>query len=188
MSKANKSKYALLGMLSLSPMSGYTIKKTISRSLGHFWHESYPQIYPTLKQLEAEGLTTSTMDKQEGRPDSLVYSLTERGWEELQRWLERPFEYQVERHELLLKLFFAGIAPASLSIEHVRRHRAVQAQALQTYGQIEAELKTMQPQHANLPYWLMTLSYGKHIMRAQLAWCDETLAALEHIAAEEAKK
>ena len=47
---------ALLGLLSLGPMSGYDIRQLIPRSIGYFWNESYGQIYPGLKRLAAAGL------------------------------------------------------------------------------------------------------------------------------------
>lgn len=181
MGKENKSRYALLGMLSLAPMSGYDLKKMISWSIGHFWNESYPQIYPALKQLTQEGLTTDAVEKQEGRPDRHVYSLTDKGWDELRQWLTEPFEYQVERNELLLKLMFGGFVPVPRNVEHIERHRAVQVQRLQIYAQTEARLRATQANHALLPYWLITLSYGKHIAQAMLDWCDETLLALEAV-------
>ena len=51
MSKENKSRYALLGMLSLQPMSGYDLKKFTEESTANFWQENYAQIYPILRQL-----------------------------------------------------------------------------------------------------------------------------------------
>lgn len=182
MSKENKSRYALLGMLSLIPMSGYDLKRTISYSIGNFWNESYPQIYPLLKQLTAEGLTTSQVEKTEGRPERHIYTLTEKGWQELQRWLVEPFEYQVQRNELLLKLFFGSQIRTELSSEHVRRHRAVQVEALHKYEQTEVELKANWTGNPKLPYWLLTLSYGKHVSKALIDWCDEALALLEQLA------
>ena len=49
-------RYAILGLLSLAPMSGYEIRKVAASSIGHFWSESYGQIYPTLRKLVAAGL------------------------------------------------------------------------------------------------------------------------------------
>src|SRR5438045_3830581 len=95
MGKENKSKYAVLGMLSLAPMSGYDLKKNIEMSTGNFWTESYGQIYPMLKQLAEEGLTTSHIEKKEGRPERHVYTLTDNGWEALRHWLTEPVEYQL---------------------------------------------------------------------------------------------
>lgn len=85
--KDRKSKYAILGMLSIEPMSGYDIKKEIQESISYFWTESYGQIYPVLKSLVAEKLVTKTVQKGVGKPDRHVYSLTERGRKELQTWL-----------------------------------------------------------------------------------------------------
>ncbi|GCE23299.1 hypothetical protein KDK_70990 [Dictyobacter kobayashii] len=171
----------MLGILSLAPMSGYDLKKMTSYSIGHFWNESYPQIYPMLKQLESEGLTTSIVERQEGKPDRRVYTLTDTGWEALRLWLGEPFEYQVERNELLLKLFFGGLVPSTISVEHVERHRRLQLEALHHYEQVEFELQRDWPTHPQLPYWLMTLSAGKYISQAIVSWCEETLLKLEKL-------
>ncbi|UCB53625.1 MAG: PadR family transcriptional regulator, partial [Candidatus Zixiibacteriota bacterium] len=48
MPRANKTEFAVLGLLSLSPMSGYDMKAFISQSIGYFWQESYGQLYPAL--------------------------------------------------------------------------------------------------------------------------------------------
>ncbi|HLZ57281.1 MAG TPA: PadR family transcriptional regulator [Ktedonosporobacter sp.] len=178
MSKESKSRYALLGMLSLAPMSGYDLKKLSEYSIGHFWNESYPQIYPMLKLLANEGLATSQVERQEGKPDRHVYTLTEKGWDELRQWLTEPFEPQIARNELLLKLFFGGLTQLPVSIEHVRRHRAMQERLLRQYEQTEAELRATRGDDPQYPYWLMTLSYGRSVAQALLDWCNETLATL----------
>lgn len=179
MSKENKSKYALLGILSLAPMSGYDLKKIIESSVGHFWKENYAQIYPMLKQLEREGLAVSSTEKQQGRPDRHVYAITELGLDELRQWIAEPFEVQVERNELLLKLFFGGFVPLPTSIEHVQRYHDRQEQFLQVYEQIEAHLREDMADNEQLPYWLITLSYGRHIAQALLAWSEETQVVLD---------
>ncbi|MYF92724.1 MAG: PadR family transcriptional regulator, partial [Gemmatimonadetes bacterium] len=63
MPKTNKSKYAIMGMLSIRPMSGYDMKKLIAQSISYFWNESFGQIYPTLKKLVEEGLATRQTEK-----------------------------------------------------------------------------------------------------------------------------
>jgi PadR family transcriptional regulator AphA len=181
MGKENKSRYALLGMLSLAPMSGYDIKKATDISINHFWKENYAQIYPMLKQLAKEGLTTSHVEEQEGKPDRHVYTLTDKGREELQRWLAGPVDYQVYRNELLLKLFFGKQIPVPSSIEHVRRYREIHVQLLRVLQETEAYIKDEEKEDPNLPYWLITLSYGKHDAQSSIAWCDETLATLEKL-------
>ncbi len=58
---------ALLGLLSLGPMSGYDIRQLISQSIGYFWSESYGQIYPGLKRLAAAGLVEKKTQRQKGK-------------------------------------------------------------------------------------------------------------------------
>ena len=99
---------ALLGLLSLGPMSGYDIRQLIPRSIGHFWSESYGQIYPGLKRLAAAGLVAKKTERKKGSPDRHVYSLTADGREQLRRWLKLPVAEEVPRNELLLKLFFGA--------------------------------------------------------------------------------
>lgn len=179
MAKENKSKYAVLGVLSICPGSGYDIKKLMEQSTSNFWHESYGQIYPILKQLTEEGLATSQAEKQEGKPERYVYTLTERGTEELQRWLTEPVEYVVERNELLLKLYFGARIPREKNIEHVRTFQQLQTQLLRKYENIELYLQTGMTSAPKLLYPLLTLRYGKHRCQALLAWCEETLATLQ---------
>jgi len=181
MSKENKSRYAVLGALTYAPMSGYDLKKFMQGSTNHFWTENYAQIYPMLKQLTQEGLTVSHTQRQEGRPERHVYVLTEKGWEELRRWLAEPAERQVERNELLLKLFFGRRVPVATNSEHMQRYRGLIADSLQHFEGIEATIQTPYAENPELPYWLITLNYGKHISQALLHWCDETISVLQHL-------
>ena len=179
MTKENKSKYAVLGALSICPGSGYDIKKLMEQSTSYFWNESYGQIYPILKQLIEERLATSHAEKQEGKPERYVYTLTERGSDELQRWLTEPVEYVVERNELLLKLYFGKHVPVAKNIEHVRTFQQLQAQLLKKYENIERQLRAGMSSNPDLLYPLLTLRHGIHRCRALQAWCEETLATLE---------
>lgn len=178
MAKENKSRYAVLGMLSICPMSGYNIKKFMEQSTSNFWNESYGQIYPILKQLTDEELTTARTEKQEGKPERYIYTLTENGWDELRRWLTEPIEWTVERNELLLKLFFGRQVPISTNIAHLQKFRALQERVLHKYTEIEKSLKTEGLPDLDLSYSLITLSYGLHRCRSLLEWCEETLATL----------
>src|SRR5207244_7584723 len=98
--------YAILGMLSFRPMSGYDIRKEAMSSIGHFWNESYGQIYPALGRLAAQGLARRRAVRGIGRPDRQVYEITRQGMAVLRRRLAEPPRTAPIRHELLLKLFF----------------------------------------------------------------------------------
>ena len=179
MAGCQNSEYAVLGMLSLRPMSGYDIRKTVQESIRYFWSESYGQIYPALKRLEAQKLVERARGAQKGRAGRQVYTLTPAGLRELQEWLTRQPQMQPFRNELLLKLFFGRLASRETSQEHVQHFRQRQEDFLRTYRHVEHWLHTEHGRHPDLPFWLMTLSYGVHQARALRDWCNETLTALE---------
>ena len=178
MAKENKSRYALLGILSTCPGSGYDIKKFMEQSTSNFWSESYGQIYPILKQLVEEGLATSHTEKQEGKPERYVYTLTDKGLEALQQWLTEPIEQAVERNELLLKLFFGRQNSLAGNIEHVKQFQKLQEQLLHKYRGIEAYLKANCADNTDMCYSLITVRYGILRCQALLTWCEETIDTL----------
>jgi len=172
---------ALLGLLSIATMSGYDIRQLISQSIGHFWSESYGQIYPGLKRLAAAGLVVKKIKRGKGSPDRHVYSLTAEGREQLRRWLKVPVAREVPRNELLLKLFFGAQVPPNVSREHVQAYLELHQRELQTYAAIAKRLRKVEANDPQLPFWLMTLNMGRHRSAAMVKWCRETLAELEEL-------
>ena len=180
MPRVNQSQFALLGLLGIEPMSGYDLKQLIAWSVGHFWREGYGQIYPTLQQLQKQRLLTKKTQRQKGKPDRNVYSLTSAGRERLRQWLAEPASPEVPRNELLLKLFFGQWVPGAMSRSQVERHRQLWKQQLVEYAAIRKRLfEESGERNPGLPFWEITLSYGEHIAKAQLAWSDETLKKLK---------
>ena len=59
MARQSQTSTAVLGVLSIEPATGYEIRQAITEILGHFWHESFGQIYPCLGALEKDGLVRS---------------------------------------------------------------------------------------------------------------------------------
>ncbi|OUL25804.1 PadR family transcriptional regulator [Nostoc sp. T09] len=178
MSRENKSKYAILGILSFGPKSGYDIKKKIEASTSNFWSESYGQIYPILKRLVAEGLATQSIEAQVGKPDRHVYQITDNGLKELQQWLIAPVEPQVDRIEILLKLFFGQQMTVADNIRHIEKFHNLQQQLLQKYQAIAEQVKLKEADNPNAAYWLITASYKLHVTQALIHWCEETLTQL----------
>ena len=65
---------AILHLLSEEPMHGYQIIQEISERTDNVWNPSPGSVYPTLQQLEDEGLASS--EQREGKN---VFSLTDEG-------------------------------------------------------------------------------------------------------------
>ena len=181
MPRENKTKFAVLGLLTYAPLSGYDIRRIYAESLGNFWSESYGHIYPILKRLMDEGLATREVQGQTGRPDRHVYTITDRGREELHRWLAQPAEPLKERVEVLLKVWHGWEMGRDVIVEHVKAFRAEHEALLRRYARYEEDLA----QHDDAPaaYWLLTVGCGQHVSRAYIAWCDEALAKLAQLPA-----
>jgi DNA-binding PadR family transcriptional regulator len=178
MPRPNRTRYTVLGALTHGPMSGYDIKKFIEGTTNNFWRESYGQIYPTLKQLTAEGLVTRSRVQQEGKPDRYVYTLADEGREELREWLLEPAESEVPRVELLLKLFFGHQISVDANLRHVERHATDIQRGLKHLRGIDAMLSAKHGEHPAIPYSLLVLRQGILIHEALERWCHEARETL----------
>jgi PadR family transcriptional regulator AphA len=176
--KKSKTRFAVLGILSYGPMSGYDIKKFYAQSVAGFWSESYGQIYPILKRLAEEGLATKSVRKQDGKPDRHIYTITEKGREELQQWLVEPTGRHIGRHEALLKLMFGKQISVADNIIQIKRFRARQRNELKEVEELKERFINEEVDDPNIPFWQLAFSYGEHVNRAYIEWAEETLAAL----------
>jgi DNA-binding PadR family transcriptional regulator len=179
MARTNKSQFALLGMLTLGPMTGYDIKKLFDGSLRNFWAESYGQIYPILRRLVEHGWATQKEERLAGRPTRKVYTITAKGRAALHRWLNEKTEPQNIRIEVLLKLFFGAEVPLAVSRAQVRAAKAQAERNLASYREIDARLRSTKAPTRGQPFWLMTVDYGLTYQQAVVDWCDRTLKRLK---------
>lgn len=174
----SKTDAAILGMLTVEPMSGYDMKKFSEQSLAYFWHESYGNLYPRLKRLEADGLVRGRRESRSRAPDAIVYSLTAAGRRRFRAWLEEDPEPERIRNELLLKIFFAAQGSLGTCRERIVAHRAEQEARLERYRAI-GELATGEGERAESPFWLMSLRRGVLLTEARMRWCDECLRTID---------
>ena len=189
--RARSTPYAVLGMLSLAPMSGYDIRREAETSIGYFWRESYGQIYPALRDLAARGLVRRRSRHGArgapgrrtgaGRRDRQVFEITKRGREALRLWRSKPPRTTPPRSELLLKLFFGDRRSIQSEMAWIEQLASRETSALRDFARIRRSLRKERPRHPSLPFWLMTLEYGELRSRAILRWCTRTLRALRVI-------
>lgn len=197
-SRYRSSRYAILGLLGLAPMSGYEIRKAASNSIGHFWSESYGQIYPTLRELAEEGLVRPLARRgREGRGRAggsrggqepagrgrREYEITDKGRGVLAAWRSGPPRSQPPRNELLLKLFFGERGSIPDHMAHVRQLIAGETDRLGSYRRLEERIRRKWRKHPSRPFWLMTVSYGRHQSEALIRWSRKALASLRREAA-----
>ncbi len=172
----------LLGLLAIEPMSGYDLGLNIRASVGHFWNESYGQIYPNLKKLAASGWVISRTERRKHKPDRHIYFITKKGRERLAKWLAVPPQPEIPRNELLLKLFFGEQVPAEILIGYVEQVAEENRAVLKLLERAEREEIDKNERYPGAPYWRMAAHFGQMEMRAHLRWAEETLAELNKIA------
>lgn len=174
MARTSQTETAVLGALSIEPMSGYALRAAIIDTLGHFWRESFGQIYPALARAEAAG---HVRRRAGGRTSGSVFELTEPGRRRLRELLAEPVEAAPARNGLLLRLFFGDVlgprACRELLVDADRRA----GQLLETYAATRRELAD--EDDPGRPYRLLTLSYGEAMARALREWVRESAAELE---------
>jgi PadR family transcriptional regulator AphA len=102
-------KTVCLGMLTDGEASGYDLKKYFESSFGHFFPAGYGSIYPALATLARNGMVEFEEVAQDGKPDRKVYTITDKGREELAAGLSNPNPSHKIRSEFLATLWFAHL-------------------------------------------------------------------------------
>lgn len=174
-------KYALLGFLSYTPLTGYELESWINVSTGNFWHAKLSQIYTTLKTLEEDGKLTSHVEPQEGRPDRRVYAITDAGRADLHEWLATPIlDSAVKKDGLLLKLFFSYPIGKEAILTQLRLHLDLHRRQLARYRNDAVE--AMQEAVEQVPavqndtfMWEMVRRYGEMYEAMYIHWLEQTI-------------
>lgn len=167
--------YALLGLLSISPMSGYDLHRGVSRSIAHFWPISKTQVYAELARLEPLGLIEGTDVPQERLPDKRVFRLSPTGEEALDDWLAgAPVEDIQMRIPFLLKVLLGHRRAPGDTRALLQEVRGGAIEKAAEYGQF-GELLAQAP---DTHYARITVLFGKKMAEAFAAWAEEAEALL----------
>ncbi len=97
-------RFAILGLLSTGPKSGYDLKKIMQSSPFMYWSASNNQIYSTLLDLKKEAYVENETLSQEGLPAKKPYSITEQGLKLLKCWVASVPETLEFRKSFLIQL------------------------------------------------------------------------------------
>jgi DNA-binding PadR family transcriptional regulator len=174
---ATRTEFAVLGLLAWQGEStGYELHKVAESSVGFIWAPARSQLYAVLKRLDAADLVAGRRVVQTDRPDKRLFRITDAGRATLRAWLDElePIEPE-DRDGILLKHFFGAFGDPEAGRRQLLDYRERAASRLDTYEAIEREFAHDREKSAARR--LQTLRFGMALMRASLAWADETLAA-----------
>jgi DNA-binding PadR family transcriptional regulator len=99
--------FALLGLLSWKSLTGYELKKMLASSDLYYWSGNNNQIYTTLLYLLKNNLVTQEIIAQENSPAKKIYTITQKGLEELKKWILSSPEAPNLRSTFLIQLAWA---------------------------------------------------------------------------------
>lgn len=112
-------KHLLLGLIAVfGPRSGYDIHSTMIK----LRRPHLPQIYLSLKEMAKDSLVESERIHSADRPTKNVFRITDRGYEELQRWLEDKDDIEPIYEPLTQKLWFSRMAHKEAVIENLKSY------------------------------------------------------------------
>jgi DNA-binding PadR family transcriptional regulator len=173
--RANQTETSVLGALSVAPMTGYALREAIRDVLGHFWSESFGQIYPTLTALERDGHVRRLGAV---RTRASMFAITASGTSRLKELLAQPVRPAPPRNGLMLRLFFGRQLGAPACRALVREARADAERNLAQYQAIRLQLLNEEDSAGDHTYVLLTISAGEHSARAAITWADQAIVEL----------
>lgn len=100
--------YLILGLLILSPMTGYELRQFIRQNLALICSDSAGSVQTALAKLGREGFVTSS--ESAGGRRKKTYSITEIGQAAFSEWVAQPMQAERAKNMELSRLFFLGLA------------------------------------------------------------------------------
>lgn len=167
--------YAVLGILSIHPMSGYELAAAAERSIANFWPVSRSQIYSELARLETLGMIAGTDVAQERVPDKRVFEITDAGQEAFTAWVAEPgYEPSRMRLGFCLKTFFGHHMPRETMIANLEQFKKESAERAVYLARVDELLKTL-PEAA---FTRATADLGRRIAATAAEWAGDLLSDL----------
>lgn len=171
-----KGRDVILGILRNKPRTGYEINDILQNQISYFYDGTYGMIYPTLKKLEKEEKVKKETVIQEDKPNKNIFSITDKGREELRKYLESDKVEEVFKSDFLMKLFFGD--------DYLSKQKVIEL--------IKSEIKVKEDQikrlEDSLEHWELqgisnlqkiTVGYGLAEYRAVVEYLKEQLKKLE---------
>jgi DNA-binding PadR family transcriptional regulator len=164
--------YAILGLLSEGPLSGYDLKKIISESETLYWSGNNNQIYRPLVALYEQGLVTKQVEPQEDLPDRKIYHITAEGQEALKTWLlSAPEPPDLKQHFLIRLMWADQLAPAELADLLDRYQAEIQDRLLMHQEKQKRDNRQAESRQGNLRRLIHENWFGFY--RHELDWLNQ---------------
>jgi DNA-binding PadR family transcriptional regulator len=176
-------KYAIIGLLSVKPQTGYELKANFDQAIRYLWKADQAQIYRTLRDITREGFAVPRTIQQVGRPNKKVYELTPAGEDEFRRWLSGPLPPNEQRNAELVQIFFSGRISDTEILANLKRVRENLKAGLAGLLSLEtdSELFAVSTTSSRVHFFFeMTRQLGIRSAKLNLEWIEEAIARIEY--------
>src|SRR5262245_56711942 len=171
--------FALLGLVSQKPRSGYELIKLFRDTPMAHYSDSPGAIYPALVRLEAAGLVRGKTERVHELRPRRMFEPTKRGAEALARWLRQmpgPEDVHHRQDEFMLRVAFMdahlSAAECRAFLQELARSLAARLRDLKTYVRsVEGRMSR---------HGLLALEGGIMSCETHLRWAKRVLAGYEN--------
>ena len=178
--------YLVLGLLILSPMTGYELQQFIKKNLALICSHSAGSVQTALSKLEKEGKVTASTAEEDKRRKK-IFSITDSGRSAFSSWVARPMQAEKVKNMELSRLFFAGLAKPEDRLAAIRDYIQQLKETREILRTIQAHFQQVNPQE--LPSGLdwsqvlrfqgYTIQYGIDAAGFEIEWYSRLLREME---------
>ena len=178
--------YLILGLLILSPMSGYELQQFIKKNLALICSHSAGSVQAALSKLEREGKVT-TNEVAQGKRRKKIFSITNSGRATFSSWVAQPMQADKVKNMELSRLFFAGLAKPEERLAAIRDYLRQMEETRGVLRAIEEQVRRMNPNDLPpgtdwpqvLRFQQYTIQYGIDAAEFEIGWYSRLLHELE---------
>ena len=176
----------ILGLLILSPMTGYELQQFIKKNLALICSHSAGSVQTALAKLEKEGKVTASETAQ-GKRRKKIFTITDAGRTAFSSWVAQPMQADKVKNMELSRLFFAGLAKPEERLAAVRDYLRQMEETRGVLCAIEEQVRHMDPKtlpaRSDWPQVLRfqryTIQYGIDAAEFEIGWYSRLLHELE---------
>lgn len=186
-------RHAVLAALLDEELSGYQLAKAFDLGVANFWHALPQQLYAELARLERDALVTGRDVVQHNRPNKRLFTVTERGQAELDRFTASAAKPTFIRDDLLVKVQAADHVDTGQLIAQLTEHAAFARAKIDLFGRLLHTMRGERTEEEFLrhgervgPY--LTCLRGLRFEQENHDWCERTVAVLRERQAARARR
>ena len=179
-------RYGLLGLINITPTTGYELDKEFKESLKYIWHAKSSQIYAELDNMERRGWLASERVIQEDKPNKRVYSITEQGREELMTWM-MSYEDDVQnsltgKNAFLFRVLLAGSLSNEQALKLLNLFREVCLARKSTQADIRGLIDQDKEKYGSeqAHFFELVALHGEMMNQTRLAWIEKAINIVEN--------